>query len=291
MLVCCTALAFAFFPKKKEAKAEKTVVRVWNIDTFEGGKGSRSTFLKTVAARLEKDKSVYFMIESYTKDGAELALKEGNYPDMLSFGIGFSAVLERCLPLSYRFAGGEVGGSAFAYPWCRGGYALFSREGASSQKTAISCGGENLTGVCAALEGIEGEELDSLAAYVGFLNGNYGRLLGTQRDLCRFQARGVSVAVTPLSKYCDLYQYIAVLSAEKRAVCERFLEELLSPDVQNSLVKIGMFRVTGEQNAFAKQTPEYTASVFSSQNALLELKNLAKAGGDGKNLLKFLKSI
>ncbi len=75
--------------------------------------------------------------------------------------------------------------------------------------------------VAAALNNLSGEEIDSLSAYVAFLNGKYRYLLGTQRDRCRFVSRGVEVYEKPLNEFCDLYQYVSVLSAEKRSECFR----------------------------------------------------------------------
>lgn len=200
--------------KSKEAEA-RTVVRVWNIDTFEGGKGSRTAFLKSVARELQGE--AYYLVTSYTLEGALSAFAEGEAPDVLSFGVGLSEFAERLLPLPYSFAGGELGGKTLAYPWCMGGYYLFSLTDFEGEgRTALSVGGENLPAVAARLEGITGEETESVAAYTGFLSGKYRYLLGTQRDVCRFQARGVSVQARPLTKYCDLYQYIGILSAEKR---------------------------------------------------------------------------
>ena len=201
----------------EEAEGEtRTVVRVWNVDTFEGGKGSRTAFLRSVARELQGD-GAYYLVTSYTVDGALAALAEGDAPDVLSFGVGLSEFAERLLPLSYSFAGGELGGKTLAYPWCMGGYYLFSLTDFEGEgRTAVSVGGENLSCVAARLEGIEGEEAESVAAYTGFLSRKYRYLLGTQRDVCRFQARGVTVQARPLTKYCDLFQYIGILSSEKR---------------------------------------------------------------------------
>ena len=214
-------------------------------------------------------------------EGALAALAEGDAPDVLSFGVGLSEFAERLLPLKREFAGGELGGKTLAYPWCMGGYYLFSLTDFEGEgRTALSVGGENLPAVAARLEGISGEETESVAAYTGFLSGKYRYLLGTQRDVCRFQARGVSVQARPLTKYCDLYQYIGILSSEKRDASLAFVEALLSPEVQGRLSQIGMFPL--ENNA------ERTVSVFSSREAL---GRLAAAAREGDVPEKYLKSI
>ena len=278
-LLLLAAAVIVFVPQKSEKAEARTVVRVWNIDTFEGGKGSRTAFLKSVARELKGE--AYYLVTSYTLEGALSAFAEGEAPDVLSFGVGLSEFAERLLPLKREFAGGELGGKTLAYPWCMGGYYLFSlTDFEGDGRTVLSVGGENLPAVAARLEGISGEETESVAAYTGFLSGKYRYLLGTQRDVCRFQARGVSVQARPLTKYCDLYQYIGILSSEKRDASLAFVEALLSPEVQGRLSQIGMFPL--ENNA------ERTVSVFSSREAL---GRLAAAAREGDVPEKYLKSI
>ena len=278
-LLLLAAAVIVFVPQKSEKAEARTVVRVWNIDTFEGGKGSRTAFLKSVARELQGE--AYYLVTSYTLEGALSAFAEGEAPDVLSFGVGLSEFAERLLPLPYSFAGGELGGKTIAYPWCMGGYYLFSLTDFEGEgRTALSVGGENLPAVAARLEGITGEEAESVAAYTGFLSGKYRYLLGTQRDVCRFRARGVSVQARPLTKYCDLYQYIGILSSEKRDASLAFVEALLSPEVQGRLSPIGMFPL--ENNA------ERTVSVFLSSEAL---GRLATAAREGDVPEKYLKSI
>lgn len=286
----CAALILCavFLPReKKETQSETTrVVRVWNVDTFEGGKGSRTAFLGKVARMTEKNREgVFYMVMSYTLEGARAAMEEGTYPDILSFGIGLDSAAEYSLPLGFDFCGGRTDEGCLAYPWCAGGYFLFSldEDFTAQGETAISCGGSNLAQVSAALGGISGIELPSLEAYTGFLSGKYRYLLGTQRDICRFSSRGVNVSIQPLLRYNDLYQYISVLSAEKREDCEAFLSVLLSDEVQDSLSSIGMYPVSGGE-------AEYTASVFSSSESLEQLRSVARSGEE-KNIVKFLKKI
>lgn len=288
VLALAVILCVAFFPQPERADARaKRVVRIWNVDTFEGGKGSRTSFLKKIARRVEKQNTgVYYMISGYTAEGANAAASAGEAPDALSFGVGLSAFAEQSLPLPKNFAGGEAAGSCLAYPWCRGEYALFSLTDnfTDSGAAAISTGGSNLPQVSAALSGVTGEEVESLSAYVCFLNGEYRYLLGTQRDTCRFASRGTAVYKKTLSEYNDLYQYFSILSAEKREDCLLFFNELLSDRAQEELSGIGMLPVKGDPSV-------WTASVFSDASALAELAALAKSADGLKNPQKFLKNI
>lgn len=285
LIIFALVIVYFCLPKGKEGKAdEKTVVEVWNIDTFEGGKGSRTAFLNRAARRIEGD-GVYYYILSYTTEGAREAFSRGVYPDMLSFGAGLGEVAEKCLPLGLSSAGGEVGGKCLAAAWAAGKYFLFSLKDDFTEagKTAISVGGANLPAVAANLSGIDGEELPSTEAYVRFLNGEFRYLLGTQRDECRFLSRGVTVYRRELKEYDDLYQYISVLSPQKMESCMRLVETLLSEETQNRLSDIGMYppRETGGG---------YTLNVFSSAEAREELLSAAREGQGGKILEKYLKS-
>lgn len=287
--LCAALVCIAAFLPRGKAEAEENavrVVRVWNVDTFEGGKGSRTAFLKKVTRTAEKAREgVYYLVSSYTAEGARAAMSEGIFPDLLSFGIGLDSAAEYSLPLGLSFPGGKTDGGCLAYPWCQGGYFLFSldEDFTVQGETAISCGGSNLVQVAAALAAVSGTEVPSLEAYSGFLSGKYRFLLGTQRDVCRFSARGVNVCVQPLLAYNDLYQYISVLSAEKREDCEAFIAALLSQETQEQLSSIGMYPVTeGEA--------EYTASVFSTPESLEQLRGAARSGEE-KNIVKFLKKI
>lgn len=286
LLSAVLVLTSVFYPAEEaEGESELRVVRVWNVDTFEGGKGSRTSFLKAAARRTEEArKGVYYLVVSYTLEGAEEAFRRGEAPDALSFGVGLSAFAERALPLRGKFAGGELGGETRALPWCAGGYALFSLDGFEGEgKTAISCGGENLAEIAAAVAGIAGDPLPSGTAYARFLAGEYRFLLGTQRDLCRFRARGVEAEVRPLSGFCDLFQYFSVLSAEKGEDCVALLDELLSPRTQEKLGEIGMYPPAGGELGRA----ERTVGVFCSRRALASLR----AEPTSKNLEKFLKTV
>ncbi len=281
-LVVALVSACLFYPGGHETQAAQRVVRVWNVDTFEGGKGSRTSFLKSVARRVEKKREgVCFLVLSLTPEGARQCCLEGDVPDLLSFGVGLSEFAERSLPLPYSFCGGELGGDTLAYPWCAGQYYLFSLtdDFEAEGEVAVSCGGSNLPQVAAALAGITGEELPSLTAYTAFLGGKYRYLLGTQRDVCRFAARDVPVYRKPLRGYSDLYQYLSVLSEEKEEDCLAFLEELRSPEVRGSLSSLGMF-------APEETEAECTASVFLSAEGR---ETLSQAAREGKNLEKFLK--
>ncbi len=284
LLIAALVAAVCFFPKEETPIGPVSrVVRVWNVDTFEGGKGSRTAFLRRVADSVARE-GVYFLISSYTVEGAREAASRGELPDAISYGIGLGGFLERCLPLPYAFSGGEVDGKTYAVPWCRGQYYLFSHTETFAGRTAISAGGSNLPCVAAAISAVSGEEMEPLAAYSGFLSGKYDLLLGTQRDVCRFQTRGAEVAMRPLAGYNDLYEVISVYSREKFEDCLAFLEALRGEKAQKALGEIGML-------PFSEGEGARTASVFSDDSALAEMRRTAAAENAAKNLDKFLKTV
>ena len=222
LLLAAVVLAVSLFPRQSAAEGESArIVRVWNVDTFEGGKGSRTAFLKRAAELAERGRTgVCYLVTSVTAEGALDALGRGELPDVLSYGGGLSAFEPHCLSLGERFAG-----ESRALPWCRGEYYLFSMtdDFESAGDVAISVGGSNLACAAAYFAGVSGSETESLSAYVDFLGGKYRYLLGTQRDKCRFASRGAAVYAKPLAEFCDLYQYVSVLS-EVSAVIVAFSE-------------------------------------------------------------------
>ncbi len=287
LAIAAAALLLFLYPwGRGDAPVKSRVVTVWNVDTFEGGKGSRANLLRKVARNVEKRREgVYYLISSYTAEGAAAAFSEGKYPDLLSFGVGLSDGAEVSLALPYSFAGGEISGECRAVPWCMGGYFLFSltEDFTQAGRCAISVGGSNLGALAAAYAGIGGEEVESQAAYVGFLSGKYRYLLGTQRDVCRLTARGAAFFSRPLGGYNDLFQYISLLKEVHRDDALAFIEELLSPQTAELLPAIGMEPV--KENANTR-----TPCVFSDAEALARLKELASEG-DLKIPDKFLKTV
>lgn len=284
LLIAAILLSVLLFPAGESLQEEPVrVVRVWNVDTFEGGRGSRAAFLRRIAGTVKRE-GVYYLVTDYTIAGAREAASRGELPDLASYGIGLGGFLEHCLPLPYGFSGGEAGGKTYAVPWCRGQYYLFSRDGTFAGNAAVSAGGSNLSCVAAAFAGIRGEEAEPLAAYSGFLSGKYGVLLGTQRDVCRFMTRGVEVAARPLSAYNDLYEVVSVYSAEKFGDCLAFIDALRAEAAQKALEEIGML-------PFSEGEGARTASVFSDDSALAEMRRTAAAENAVKNLDKFLKTV
>lgn len=312
VLFSAAAVAPFFLEKEEENKTSYGgILRLWNIDCFEGGKGSRTQFLKTAASLYEKKhKGTYIYITSATLSGYSYALKNGGAPDMVSFGIGtdFSFYAKE-LEIG-GFVGGKIGDVSYAYPWCRGGYAVYSFTDdftkISPENTVISSGGSNFPLIAAAVYGLKGNYKSeaSVSAYANFLNGKYKYLFGTQRDYSRFLSRGKDVYAMPVSGYNDLYQYIAILNGGEAAygACLSFIEFLLSEEIQKKLSSINM--ISGEFGVYSPSDGvlyemqsvnySYTLGAFTGEEALKEIKTLSEraiALGDTKNLKNYLKTV
>lgn len=317
LTIACFLLSFAvifltiFNVCKKPGNDEsfKGILRLWNIDSFEGGKGSRTTFLNNAAREYEKKHDgVYIMINGVSSDGFSYAADEGNIPDMLSFSFGADVSGYAVKLVGFSFVGGEINGSCYAYPWCKGGYLIYSLdENFSSityENTVISSGGNNLPLTVAALSGMKGDFTvkNSTSAYIEFLNGKYQYMIGTQRDFFRFQTRGVSVYAKPLDAYNDLYQYISILNGNEEVydICLDFITFLTSENMQKKLKNIGMssekyYIYGGEQilSDTERIKPSYILSAFTGRSSLNKINETASeilVGGDIKNLKKYLKN-
>ena len=72
LLLAAVVLTVSLFPRQSAAEGESVrIVRVWNVDTFEGGKGSRTAFLKRAAEFAERGRTgVRYLVTSVTAEGA-----------------------------------------------------------------------------------------------------------------------------------------------------------------------------------------------------------------------------
>ncbi len=278
----------------KEAPEYKGIITLWQIDTFEGGRGSRRQFLLDVAVEFErKHKGVLVMVIDHTIESANQSLREGNRPDMISFGGGFVAdgILE--LNPSLGFSSAFVGQKCYAYAWCRGGYALIANAEKASEipnvldALTVSQGEYTQPLIALMQEKVSAKEITTMSpmsAYVKFVEGKTPYLLGTQRDVNRLFVRQKAVVIKPLNEFCDLYQYVTVtaLKEGRQYYAKRFAEYLMSDTVQNKLFKIGMLSVKNVPNheveglrQMQSVLPKSTLSVFTSGEVLKQLQTTA----------------
>lgn len=303
-----SVFVLAFVPVRTLGKREKesefpvktqnyeTVLTVWNIDTFEGGKGSRTAFLSSAGKRFRK--GVIVLVRSQTLFGAKESLASGDVPDMISFGGGCEFLSGLCVPLTKKEKayGGSVGKTALAAPWCAGGYFLFTKsvDNRLIDKVIVSSGEHNFPLVAKCLSGVKGNaELvrpeDGCGAFLAA--GENAALIGTQRDVIRLERKGVAFTAKPLGAYSDLFQYLAICTEneDRFRLCEDFLLYMLTEKVQGEISSIGMFPVNGT-NPYSESALGlydlsevlYTASPFLSEDNAAKYRDTTFFGETGE---------
>ena len=274
----------------------KGVITVWQIDTFEGGTGSRKQFLLKAARSFErKNDGVLVMVVNQTVEGARDALQAGNVPDLISFGCGADISGFGEISPARKVKGGLVGDKCFATAWCRGGYVLIENPSLVEKAEKIIHFDELLVSqaeftqplTALVLEGITANKVEvkpPMDAYVKFTAGKTPYFLATQRDLVRLKNRGFEVNAYPLTAYNDLYQYISVTATDqiKRFYAQEFTEHLLSDAVQGTLNEIAMFsefvKVKYDDEKFidVQSVANFsTISAFTPSEKLKELQEIS----------------
>lgn len=219
------------------AKADKTpaMLNLWQIDSFEGGRGSRATFLQNIADDFAKKNNCFIKVTALSADAARMNLRSGNAPDLISYGSGTYGIEE------------FIHGKKPFYTWCHGGYCILTTEPNSSfsdvtaENTVINSGTDNFSGAAALLSGLQNATRDKpTGAYIKLINGDYKYLLGTQRDVFRLKTREVAFSIKPLTEFNDLYQNISICTdqPQKNSHAEKFIEFLLNNG--DKINKIGL---------------------------------------------------
>lgn len=225
-----TFVCFAVSGKSGGAvEEERTVLRIWQVDGFEGGKGSRADYLQQIGNEFSRENNCYITVTSLSSEAVRLNLQHSNVPDIISYPAGICG-LESFIN-GYR-------------TWCHGGYCLLTLNGdfmdVNTSNTILNSGKENFTKVCALFCGLKGCAEDKpTGAYVKLINNEYKYLLGTQRDIFRLKTRGVAFAVKPITEYNDLYQNISVItSSVVKVQAQKYINFLLSKS--GEVTKLGM---------------------------------------------------
>lgn len=121
-----------------ESSEYQGMIEVWNIDTFESGIASKTSFLESRAKAFQsKYKGLYFMIRNITENECFNMLESGQRPDLFSCSY---VVAERVREYVCAFEtenadiypnflqAGKVDGLIYALPWCAGFYSLISTK-------------------------------------------------------------------------------------------------------------------------------------------------------------------
>lgn len=231
------------------------ILELWNVDTFEGGSVSRTSWLEKRAIEFERqNKGTYIVVRNLTPEQLKLNLESGNTPSLISFGIGVGELFyDKLITLTKSYAvredllgGGKVKGKIKAVPIMLGGYNLIS-NGNLCEKTEnlieefnnfsvkdkanlgygnngyitplLSLYCNNATTINQVFE--ERESLDSYDCYDKFINNNFLTLLGTQRDYYRCKNRENNMKMQNnsycfLGNFSDLVQYVSVFKTDNK---------------------------------------------------------------------------
>ena len=266
------------------SSTDKTVLTIWQIDSFEGGKGSRAGFLQKCGDGYSQEGGCYVSVVSLSADAARLNLSKGTVPDLISYGSG-----------TYGIESYIDGYSV----WCYGGYCFLTLDtnsdfsDISNDNTVINEGKDNLSAAAALMCGVSGAEYGkTTGAYVKLLNGGAKYLLGTQRDIYRLKTRGASFSVKPVTEFNDLYQCISIVSkSANRSRADGFIKYLLrkNSDINSlGMLAAGVSLYDDEMRAMEGLTYGCKLTSPVSKDMAKRLNTAISAGDINmlKNLLK-----
>ncbi len=284
------------------AGADACFLELWEIDTFEGGSASRARYLEKQAFGYQnKNKQVYVIVRTVSREQALSLLSQGSRPDLISFGIGAGDIIEAmCQPINLASpirndlsAGGRVDGELLAAPWCMGGYVLcserkldsiqpdtFATIREQSERAVIGTGlAYNLPALALPQDCrkyVERKDYTQYSAYEAYLKGNeFDVLLGTQRDFFRLNNKtklGVidSINYQFLAGYTDLIQYLAITATDERQIAQAtgFIDYVTSAEIQKKLATIGMFCVNGAKIYSEKSYQQFEEALSKKMQVL-----------------------
>ena len=231
LLVAALALMWALpnLPRKPQTlpKASyKGVIELWNVEAFEGGSGSRGSWLTNKSAKFEQtNRGLFVHVTTLTEQEARQKLQDGQAFDIICFcrGIG-DDVKQRLAPLTLdtkqlrdnMLLAGQFDNKQYAVPLYAGAYCLFARTSQLAEEDLLN---KALTQTYTRKIGKNTVELSPLVC--GFtqsnspltalaMSGGKGSADGIAEDVTQYQAyeRFVSnrSAVTLLGTQRDLFR-------------------------------------------------------------------------------------
>ena len=262
-----------------------SVLTIWQIDSFEGGKGSRANYLQTVGSKCFKDSRTYVNVVSLTSYAARQNIVEGIVPDIISYGAGTYGIES------------VIRGKNSYYTWAHGGYCFLTIDenadfsDIDNKNTVINGGVDNLSGAAALMCGVSNAEVEKpTGAYVSLISGKYKYLLGTQRDIYRLMTREVDFKVKPVTEFNDLYQNISVTTSDPKqaSMANKFIEHLMEHG--EDIVKLGLM---GNGKYYSDQMSQmenlnYQYKLKSPVSDSTHAQLLSAIGNSDINLLKKL---
>lgn len=311
-LLCVAVIICAPFLMSAEpqiSETESVILTVWHVDAFEGGKGSRYTFLRNISTAFSnKNKGVYVLVSNYTIEGLNEALNAGNLPDLISFGGVGLELNKRAKEITASVEdGGNLNGKRYAVSYLKGGYFLI-KKGSGDKKLILSKGSNTSPEIAYLFSGLNNKDYlikDNQDAYSTFLQSKDATLIGTQRDVVKLQNASVEFTATPIVEYNDLYQYVSLTSTVEvnEIYARRFINYLLSSEVQEkvsslcmvSATKKGLYSDNEFLSSLENAKTSYTMSPFIEREAYEEIckssLDIINKGGSYQEISSFLKQL
>ncbi|MCM1533737.1 MAG: hypothetical protein NC099_03695 [Corallococcus sp.] len=138
-------------PRKPTAQPEvdyQGIIELWNVESFEGGSGSRSSWLTNKSAKFEsKHKGLFVHVTTLTMYELEQKLQDGQTFDMICFSRGAgNLVKDRLIPQTESVGfvrdnfmlSGQLDGKQYAVPLYAGAYCLFARAQQLNEEDLLS---------------------------------------------------------------------------------------------------------------------------------------------------------
>lgn len=285
ILIITPVLIAANSSVPEENESAMTVLTVWQIDSFEGGKGSRASYLQTVGNECFKNSNAYLNVISLTASAARQNIAMGITPDLVSYGAGtFGLENIICGEIPY-------------FTWAHGGYCILTTDENADfgdinyNNTVINIGIDNLSGAAALFCGLEKAAIEKpTSAYVSLIQGRYKYLLGTQRDIYRLRTRQANFKIKPVSAFNDLYQNISITTpdSKKALMSKEFVDFLL--DQGEKVAKLGLMtngKYHNDELSDLEQI-EYDYKLIGPMNEMTHIELENAIGNSNINLVKNL---
>lgn len=288
LIIAVPVMSAVLYSTRAQESRQMQVLTLWQIDGFEGGKGSRAQYLKDKSVKLFNGKNIYVNVISLSAQAAEANLNAGEVPDMVSCAPTFNAHLKYINTSDYSYK-----------TWCYGSYCILALdenctfEDVNANNTVANGGKDNLTKAAAVMCGLGGVQFDSPTnAYLQLLNGKYKYLFGTQRDIYRLKTREVAFSVKQVIQFNDLYQNISILTgnADRYETCKSYVEYITTNNFDVDKIGLLSDKVKyGDEMAQLNANQFENCLKYSCANEYLYQIEYAAANNDAnkiKNLLK-----
>lgn len=278
--------SYIIYPKKEYSQ----VLTIWQIDTFSGGKGSRTSFLRKVANDFsKKHPEILFVVTAHTVESATNSINEGKTPDLISYGASGFTFIEKFVKLkNYDVIDGDYNNkSRYAVSWCKGGYFAIKKGNGERQIIQDVDGGNIFLALLNQETKLNNFEIyNEEYAYSLFLRTQNATLYGNQRNIVRLQNANVEFESTPITSFNDMFQYISIMSSDGQniAYANTFIDYLLSDEIQKKLVDILMFSTKNVKiyndnvhySMFENSSVNYTIAPFLEKETLESVKSRSK---------------